>query len=84
MVRGSDLVDDVSLPKGGKDVDLPTLLVIADKDYCTRPYMQKHSTGKWVKQLRIEELNCGHWLQLELPEKLTQLLEGFADELSVL
>lgn len=45
--------------------------------------MQKDGTAKWVKKLRIEELSCGHWVQLELPDKLNQLLEGFAEEVDV-
>ena len=42
--------------------------------------MQTDGTAKWVKQLRIEELDCGHWVQLEVPDKLNQLLEEFAEE----
>lgn len=79
-IRGIDSVHCASLSEERKHVNLPTLLVVSDKDYITRADMQKESTTKWVKQLRIEELSCGHWVQLELPDHLTRLLEGFADE----
>lgn len=79
-IRGIDLADHASLPEERKHVHLPTLLVVADKDY---PEIGKQDTAKWVKQLRMEELSCGHWVQLELPDKLNRLLEGFADEIEV-
>lgn len=85
MIRGLDRIDDASLPtaRQTKQVNLPTLLVLPNKDYCTLAEMQKHNTAKWVTRLRIEELDCAHWVQLELPERLNGLLEGFADEVKV-
>ena len=71
------------MPEERKHVDLPTLLVVSDKDYVTRADMQKDGTAKWIRKLRIEELSCGHWVQLEQPDKLNQLLEGFAEEVDV-
>ncbi|MCJ1435553.1 hypothetical protein MMC27_004927 [Xylographa pallens] len=82
-IRGIDLANNASLSEERKHIDLPTLLVVSDKDYITRADMQKDQTAKWVKQLRVEELHCGHWIPLELPDKLNQLLEGFANELAV-
>ena len=66
-----------------KHINLPTLLVVSDRDYITRADLQKDRTAKWVKQLRVEELSCGHWVPLELPDKLNQLLEGFANDVAV-
>lgn len=81
-IQGIGFADHASLPEERKRVDLPTLLVVSDKDYICRADMQTDSTAKWVKQLRVEELSCGHWVQLELPDKLNQLMEGFADEVA--
>ena len=67
------------MPEERKYVDLPTLQVVSE-DYITRADVQKEATAKWAKQLRVEELSCGHWVQLELPDKLNKLLEGFAAE----
>ena len=80
-MRGVGLSDHALLPGELKYVNLPTLLVVSDKDYITRADMQRDATAKWVKQLRTEELSCGHWVQLELPDKVNQLLEGFANEI---
>lgn len=80
-IRGIDVADHASLPEERKHANLPTLLVVSTKDPITRADVQKNETVKWVKHLKIEELSCGHWVQLELPDKLNQLLEGFADEM---
>ena len=70
MVEGIDRANHASsffkkaVQEGTKHIDIdlgfPTLLVVSDQDYCTRAEIQKLSTIKWAKQLRIEELNCGH------------------------
>lgn len=80
-MRGIDIADNALLPEERKHVDLPTLLVVSGKDYFAQADMHKKETATWVKQLRIEELSCGHWVQLELPDQLNQLLEGFAHEI---
>jgi soluble epoxide hydrolase / lipid-phosphate phosphatase len=54
------------------------LLIVAEKDYICRPEIQKQGTATWVKQLRVEEFSCGHWVQLEMPEKLNEHLVEFA------
>ncbi|MCJ1403524.1 hypothetical protein MMC11_006747 [Xylographa trunciseda] len=82
-IRNIDTANNASLSEQDKHVDLPTLLIVSDKDYVTRADIQRDGTAKWIKQLRIEELSCGHWVQLELPDKLNELLEGFADEVDV-
>ncbi|MCJ1382272.1 hypothetical protein MMC17_005385 [Xylographa soralifera] len=82
-IRGVDSSTNASLSESRKHIDLPTLLVVSDRDYITRADMQKERMVKWVQHLRIEELSCGHWVQLELPDKLNELLEGFANEVAI-
>ena len=69
---------EASLPEERKHVNLPTLLIVAEKDYVARPEMQRQVAASWVKQLRVEELSCGHWVQLEMPERVNELLVGYA------
>jgi soluble epoxide hydrolase/lipid-phosphate phosphatase len=80
LIQGVDLPNLAGIPADRNRVNLPTLLVVSSKDYATRADMGKQATAMWVKDLRIEELDCGHWIQLEMPEKLNALLEGFAGE----
>jgi soluble epoxide hydrolase/lipid-phosphate phosphatase len=53
-------------------------LILAEKDYVSRPEIHKQGTVQWVKKLKVEELSCGHWVQLEMPEKLNDLSVQFA------
>ena len=78
-IRGtSDLALHASLPEERKHVNVPTLFILDRADLQKK--MQIDGTAKRVKQLRIEDTDCGHWAQLELPDRLNQLLEGFAEE----
>ncbi|KAL9112409.1 MAG: hypothetical protein Q9227_003251 [Pyrenula ochraceoflavens] len=65
-----------------KECPLPNLLVVSEQDYVTRADMQSAKSKEWVPDLRIETLDCGHWIQLERPDELFKLLEGFATEVA--
>ena len=80
-MRGIDIPYHATLSEDSKHVELPTLLVVSDQDYVTRADIQTEQTSKWIKRLEIVELSCGHWVQLELPNKLNDLLETFANKL---
>jgi len=82
-MRGVNLPDEQDVSEEDMFCKVPTLLVVSDLDYVTRADMQSQNTSKWVKQLRIETMrNCGHWIQLEQPEELHKLIQGFAQELT--
>ncbi|KAH6643359.1 putative epoxide hydrolase [Truncatella angustata] len=79
-MRGINLPDEAEIPEEDRYCKVPTLLVVSHQDYVTRADMQSENSKKWVKDLRIEILDCGHWIQLENPAKLQELFEGFASE----
>ena len=82
-IRGVDSSKVVGLPLEERNrVNLPTLLVVGSKDCVTRPEAARQSTAKWVKDVRVEELDCGHWIQLEEADRLNSLLIKFADEVA--
>lgn len=82
-MRGVNLPDEEDVSEEDKVCAVPTLLVVSDLDYVTRADMQSQNTSKWVKQLRIETMrNCGHWIQLERPNELHELIQGFASEVA--
>ena len=70
------------MPEDRKQVTLPTLLIVSNKDYVARAELQKDNTSKWVQNLRVEELSCGHWIQLEQTDEYNKLLESFGLDLS--
>lgn len=42
--------------------------------------MQEPGMAPWVKDLRIERLKCGHWVQLEEKERLFEILVEFVGD----
>ncbi|KAK3945113.1 Alpha/Beta hydrolase protein [Diplogelasinospora grovesii] len=82
-MRGVNLPDEAGIAEEDRFCKVPTLLVVSDLDYVTRADMQSQNTLKWAKQLRIETIqNCGHWIQLERPNELHELILGFASEVA--
>ncbi len=62
------------------EIDLPAMLVVADKDKLNAPESAE-GTRALVKNLRIEHLDCGHWTQQEKPADVTKLLIDFLGDL---
>lgn len=85
-MRGVNLQDETEVSEEDRFNRVPTLLVVSDLDYVTRADMQSQNTAKWMagdNLLRIETMrNCGHWIQLERPNELHRLLQGFAGEVA--
>jgi pimeloyl-ACP methyl ester carboxylesterase len=72
--------DEEGIADEGLFCDVPTLLVVSDRDYVTRADMQREQTLKWANRRRIETIrDCGHWIQLERPDDLQALLEEFVE-----
>ncbi len=79
-MRGINEADEAGYPQGDKVLTLPTMLVVSRQDYATRADMQLKRAQEWVKNLRVETLDGGHWIPLEKRDELTGLLKGFADD----
>lgn len=81
-MRGVNNADEAGIPDEDRDCHLPTLLVVSEKDYVTRADMNIATTKEHTPDLRVKNFaDCGHWIQLERPDELHQLLEEFALEL---
>ena len=62
-------------------VKKPYLYIGGTSDYVCRPELQDRDMKKVCADLRIEVFEgVGHWLQLELPERVNQTIEGWAEE----
>lgn len=81
-MRGVNLAAESQLPPAAKQLTIPNLLVVAEKDYATRADVQSQRATELVQNARIEVLDCGHWIQLERREELVKLLVGFAEEVA--
>jgi soluble epoxide hydrolase / lipid-phosphate phosphatase len=64
-----------------KSLDIPTLLIGAEFDYICRPELQKQGVEQYLRNHRIVQLQSGHWILLEQPDELAELLDGFTKDL---
>ena len=82
-MRGVNDADETAISQEDRFCKVPTLLIVSDEDYVTRAEVQVMKCKEWCPDLRIESLlGCGHWIQLERPEELHRLLEGFSAEVT--
>ncbi|MCJ1382558.1 hypothetical protein MMC17_005671 [Xylographa soralifera] len=77
-MEGLNSKDASGLTDERKCVDIPTLLVVGERDAITRLEIHEAGTKAWASNLRIERLECGHWPQLEKKDELLKVLESFA------
>jgi len=78
--RAADLSweEDKDLPSF--DIDVPAMLVVAKHDRILRPELAE-ATKQYVKNLRVEQLDCSHWTQQEKPNEVNALLLDFFKDL---
>ncbi|EJP66152.1 epoxide hydrolase, putative [Beauveria bassiana ARSEF 2860] len=81
-MRGVNIPDESVLPDEARYCGVPTLFVAASQDFVTRADAQGANTRKWARDLRVKELDCGHWVQLEKPEELHSSLVEFAQQIA--
>jgi soluble epoxide hydrolase / lipid-phosphate phosphatase len=75
---GVNSEDEAAVPDEDKPCPLPNLFIAAEQDYVCRADLQTAQAKKWVPNLTVETVNCGHWVQLEEPEVVNRLLVNFA------
>lgn len=72
--------DEAAIPKEDGLCPVPSLFVAAKEDYVCRADLQSVSSRRGAPEGRIEEVEAGHWVQLEQPEVVNRLLVEFAEE----
>lgn len=74
--------DDVNLTEEEKRVDVPTMLILPERDFAVIKEMQVAMTSGAMRDqglLRIESVSAGHWAMWEVKGVIEQLLEGFSE-----
>ena len=79
-MRGVNLDDEAAIPAEERLCPVPSLFVAAKQDYVCRADLQSASSRMTAPGGRIEEIDAGHWVQLEQPEVVNRLLVDFAEE----
>ncbi|MCJ1387184.1 hypothetical protein MMC18_000024 [Xylographa bjoerkii] len=81
-MQGVNSTDASGLSDERKRIDIPTLLVVGERDAITRLEIHEAGTKARTSNLRVERLDCGHWPQLEKKDELTTVLQSFAVEVA--
>jgi epoxide hydrolase 4 len=63
----------------GRKVATPALMILAEQDPVVRPEMAA-GIERWVPNVTVRRIDCGHWTQQEAPQETNRLmLEFLAD-----
>ncbi|GKZ23854.1 hypothetical protein AbraIFM66951_010383 [Aspergillus brasiliensis] len=81
-IRGLNNEDEAGIPEGGNKCTVKNLFIAAKQDYVCRADVGSHSTSKNTTDSRVEVVDAGHWVQLEKPDAVNELLVQFAAEVT--
>ncbi|KMU80200.1 hypothetical protein CISG_08308 [Coccidioides immitis RMSCC 3703] len=73
-MRGVNAADDALISEENKYLTLPNLFIQSTKDFAWGSETQVQKIKRWARNPRIENLECGHWPQLEKPDELFTLI----------
>ena len=73
--------DEASIPEKRNSIEQPTLLLTCRDDPVGVPVLQEAGTKPFVRNLKIKQVDTGHWLQLERPDEVNNILIDFLEGL---
>ena len=83
QMAGLNIEDDARIPAERATIEQPTLLVTCRNDPAGIPAMAEEGTRASARNLEVKQLDTGHWVQLEKPDEVNQLLKEFLEGLSL-
>lgn len=75
--------DEASIPKERAYVEQPTLLVTCSGDPVAPPDFVEGGTRSFIRNLKVKQVDTGHWLLLEKPDEVNGILKDFFESLNV-
>ena len=82
QIRHFNDEDEASIPAERSFIEQPTLLVTCSQDPVGAPGVAEAGTRPFVKNLQVTQIDTGHWLQLEKPDEVNQILKHFFEGLN--
>lgn len=80
QVANLNTQDESTILPENLNVQQRSLLITCSKDYIAVPAMQEEVMRPYVKNLKVETVETGHWLQLEKPGEVNAILQSFFEE----
>ncbi len=72
---------EITADHAGRKVTTPALMILAEKDPVARPEMA-NGIEKYVPNVTVRRIDCGHWTQQEAPEETTRVMLEFLADVS--
>lgn len=69
--------DETSVVPERINIQQPTLLITCSFDYVAVPAFQEGGMRPFVKNLKVEQVDTGHWAQVEKPAEINNMLQTF-------
>lgn len=72
--------DEAAVPHERQQIHKPALLVLCTKDYVAIPATQEEGMRPFAKDMEVESLESGHWVQLEKADEVNEILKKFFEK----
>lgn len=72
--------DEAGIPPERFHIQQPTLLITCSQDPLAIAAMQEGAMRPFVKNLQVETVDTGHWLQLEKADEVNGFLKAFFEQ----
>lgn len=79
-LRNINEEDEKKIPASAHILTHPTLLIASTNYFITATVNFPEQMRPFVPDLKVETVNGGHWLQLEKPDEVNRILDGFMGE----
>ncbi|KAB8659323.1 hypothetical protein FH972_026212 [Carpinus fangiana] len=81
-MRGMNLEDEKGIPENARKLEVPTLFVACGRDVINNPILMLKMCDGWVRDLRVKVIDAGHWIILEAPTELAEVLKAFITDVT--
>ncbi|ESK94469.1 epoxide hydrolase [Moniliophthora roreri MCA 2997] len=81
QIENNDLEDNLSIPKERWWIQSPSLFIAASQDYICTPKRGKDVMTKYASEVKIVDVDTGHWVHLEASNKVNAEIEQWLNEL---
>lgn len=72
--------DESSIAPERRHIQQPTLLITCSLDPIAVAAIQEQGMRHFVKNLKVEEMEAGHWVRVEKYEKVNKTWKSFFEE----
>jgi pimeloyl-ACP methyl ester carboxylesterase len=79
-IANVNLSDESSIPPERHHIEQPTLAIFGSGDVFCVPAMNEEMTRPYVKNLKVEIVDAGHFFPLQKPDETNKILKEFFDE----